>query len=190
MKLIVGLGNPGVEYETTRHNVGFMVVDLLAEEIGAKIKQKKFNALVGEVFLGTEKVVLAKPQTFMNLSGEAVGPLVQAYCLEPSQVVVVYDDLDLEVGQLRIRGKGSAGGHKGMASVIRALGTDEIPRLRIGIGRPEDTKSVVDYVLSPFPEGEWSVMREVLPVAVEALKFLITEGDLEKAMSLYNHRKA
>lgn len=185
MKLIVGLGNPGPHYELTRHNVGFMVADLVADLLNADFKLSKHRALVAESRLNGEKIVLAKPQTFMNLSGEAVLALLNWYKLSPQDVIVIYDDLDLAVGRLRIREKGSSGGQKGMSNIIALLGTDEITRIRIGIGRPPEGWKTVDYVLSTFTDAEWKILEELLPKAAEAA-LLVAKGRLIEAMNKYN----
>lgn len=186
MKMVVGLGNPGIRYETTRHNAGFMVVDLLADQLGISISKLKNNALIGEGWLGDEKIILVKPQTYMNLSGNAVGPLFRWYKLELEDLVVIHDDLDLDLGRIRLRGKGGAGGQKGMLSIIYALGTDRITRAKIGIGRPPEGWDPVDYVLGAFTSEEWKVMQETLPKAVKAVLAVFEEG-LEAAMNRYNN---
>ena len=135
MKMIVGLGNPGAEYAQTRHNVGFMLVDKLASDLKVDVTKKKFNALMAECQIKGEKIILVKPQTYMNLSGDAVGPLARWYKINPSDIMVIYDDMDLPLGKLRIRPFGGTGGHNGMKSLIAALGTEKFPRMRIGIGR-------------------------------------------------------
>ncbi|HHW06864.1 MAG TPA: aminoacyl-tRNA hydrolase [Clostridia bacterium] len=185
MKLIVGLGNPGIRYETTKHNVGFMVADLIGDKLGLHFKASKHEALVAEGHYQGRKIVLAKPLTYMNLSGRAVFSLVNWYKINLQDIVIVYDDMDLEVGRIRIRGQGSAGGQKGMASIIQALGTDNLRRVRIGIGRPPAGWSAADHVLSPFSEAEWAVMQEVLPRAAEAALALTCEA-LEQVMNAYN----
>lgn len=185
MKLIVGLGNPGRKYETTKHNVGFMVADLISDQLDIDFKTSKHDALVAEGFYKGNKVLIAKPLTYMNLSGRAVLSLVNWYKISPQDVVIVYDDMDLEVGRLRIRGKGSAGGQKGMASIIQLLGTDHLPRVRIGIGRPPAGWSAPDHVLSPFTGEEWDIIREILPLAAEAALELTSE-ELDKVMNAYN----
>lgn len=185
MKLIVGLGNPGRQYETTKHNVGFMVADLIAEKLGVEFNASPHQALVAEGRYQGNKVLVAKPLTYMNLSGRAVFSLVNWYKIDVQDVVIIYDDMDLEIGRLRIRGKGSAGGQKGMASIIEALGTENLRRVRVGIGRPPAGASAVDHVLSPFSEEEWAVIKEVLPRAAEAALRLTCE-DLEKVMNVYN----
>jgi PTH1 family peptidyl-tRNA hydrolase len=188
VKLIVGLGNPGREYAATRHNIGFMVVDRLAHKLGLAVEKKKFNALLGQGQIRSEKVLLAKPQTYMNLSGEAVTALLNWYKLGPADLIVIFDDLDLPPGKLRIRPEGSSGGHKGMESIILALGTDGFPRLRIGVGRPEipDFDSA-NYVLSRLTAGEVKIFEEAVNLAVDAICCLVGEG-LETAMNEYNKK--
>lgn len=185
MKLIVGLGNPGARYETTRHNVGFMVADLLADKLGVAFKDTKHQALVAEGYWQGEKFLICKPQTFMNLSGLAVQSLVQYYKLPVQDVLVIYDDMDLGLGRLRIRGKGSSGGQKGMAHIIDCLGTEEIKRIRLGIGRPPQGIEGADYVLGTFSPEEWEIIKGVLVKACEAALAVFTEG-LDWAMNKYN----
>ncbi|GAV22794.1 aminoacyl-tRNA hydrolase [Carboxydothermus pertinax] len=184
MFIITGLGNPGREYENTRHNAGFMVVDGFAEKFGIPITKKKFKSLVGEGEIFGEKVLLLKPQTYMNLSGTAVQEAVFFYKLPLSRLIVVYDDLDLPLGKIRLRLKGSAGGHRGMGSIISCLGCDEIPRLKIGIGRPA-FGDVKDYVLEPFTREEREILEPTLKFAVEALAVALKEG-FNKAMNDFN----
>lgn len=162
MALIVGLGNPGKQYENTRHNAGFMVVDALADELGWKWSKKfLMGALVAEGNINGKKTILAKPQTFMNRSGQAVGKLAKKYKVDPADIVVVYDDADIELGDLRWRDAGSAGGHNGMKSIIHILGTQDFPRLRVGIGRPPEHVSLEDYVLGTMKKNE----RASIPVS-------------------------
>ena len=184
MYIITGLGNPGREYENTRHNAGFLVVDLLARKLGININKKKFQSLSGEGEFNGEKVLLLKPQTYMNLSGTAVKEAVSFYKLPLSRLIVVYDDLDLPLGKIRLRLKGSAGGHRGMGSIIGSLGSEEIARLKVGIGRPTfgDAK---DYVLKPFTREEWMVLEPALNQAAEALILVLMEG-FNKAMNEFN----
>ena len=184
MKLVVGLGNPGSRYASTRHNVGFMVVDRLARRWGAAVAKKQCNAQVGGAEYDGERVWLAKPQTFMNLSGEAVSCLLHFYRLRPSDLIVVYDERDLPVGRIRLRERGSAGGHRGVASLIQMLGTNEFPRVRIGIGRPPETDAV-DHVLSGFPTEERPLIEDALTRAVEAVEDALRDG-LATAMNKYN----
>ena len=148
MYIIVGLGNPGKQYEHTRHNVGFEVIDILADRIGICIEEKKHKALCGRGILEGQKVVLVKPQTFMNLSGESVRAIFDFYKVESKDIIIVYDDVSLEPGQLRIRGKGSAGGHNGIKNIIAHLGTQEFPRVKVGVGEKPKGMDLADYVLS------------------------------------------
>jgi len=189
MKIIAGLGNPGGEYAATRHNVGFMVVDRMAPELGAAVVKKMGKALVGQGRLGAEKVALAKPQTYMNLSGEAVGALLSWYKLTPADLVVVYDDLDLPPGKVRVRPGGGSGGHKGMQSIIQVLGSEDFPRVRIGIGRPADpgfeTARTARYVLSRFTPEEAVIIEEALKLAIAAVRCIVQNG-VQQAMNLYN----
>ncbi len=183
MKIIVGLGNPGKKYEATRHNVGFMVIDYLADKLNFEFNKRKEKGLVAEGFVNGEKVMLVKPQTYMNLSGICVSGLVNFYKLAVNDIIVIYDDLDLDVGRLRIRPSGSAGGHKGMKSIIEHLGTNEIVRIKVGIGK--DEKNTINHVLGIFTEEEWNIIKEVIPKAAEAAEKLLKE-DIEKVMNIYN----
>lgn len=185
MKMVVGLGNPGSRYETSKHNVGFMALDLLADRLRIPVSRTKHGALIGEGRLEGIRVVLCKPQTFMNLSGTAVAPLLRWYGVEPGSLIVVSDDLDLEPGRLRIRPKGGAGGHRGIASIIEHLGAGNFIRLKLGIGRPPAKWAVADYVLADFSQEEWGIMRQVLPVAVDALNELL-QKDVDEVMNKYN----
>lgn len=186
MKMVVGLGNPGPQYETTRHNAGFMALDLLADELDIKFTREKQGALIGTGQIESGRVLLVKPLTFMNLSGQAVARLVRWYGIAPRDILVLLDDLDLALGRLRIRPRGSSGGHKGLASVLEALGTEDVPRARIGIGRPPSGKDVVEYVLEPFTDEEWEVIRPVLIRAAQAAQFWLLKGDIEEVMNRYN----
>jgi PTH1 family peptidyl-tRNA hydrolase len=187
MKLIVGLGNPGSKYARTRHNVGWMALDALAAKHGAKLDRSGHQGEYGELRWGPtgDKIVLLRPLTFMNLSGRSVAPLASFYKIAPADILVVYDDLDLEPGKLRLREKGGAGGHNGMKSLIAELDTQEFPRLRIGIGRPAPGWEVVDWVLSPFAPDDAASIAQVLPKSVEAMEAFLSEGIL-KAMTQYN----
>ena len=185
MKLIVGLGNPGDEYALTRHNVGFWVVDELARRHGWGVSKRAHNALVGEGLLGGEKLVLLKPQTFMNRSGLAVASAARWYKIEPRDLLVIYDDMDLEVGKLRIRLSGSSGGHKGMESIIAELGASDFPRMKIGIGRPSADTDVVGHVLSPFAPDQKPLISEAVPRAADGVEAVVFEG-YPKAMNRFN----
>ncbi len=184
MKLLVGLGNPGSRYANTRHNVGFMVLDRLARRCGVDVNKKQCNAVSGLGTLAGHRVCLAKPQTFMNLSGEAVACLARFYKIAPRDLLVIYDERDLPVGKVRLRERGSAGGHRGLQSIIGMLGTSDIPRLRIGIGRPEQMDAV-DHVLGSFSAEERPIIEESLNRAVEAVEIVLAEG-MEAAMNKFN----
>jgi len=185
MYLIVGLGNPGVRYARHRHNVGARCVSRLAAAHGLEFSRRQKNARVARGTIGGCPVVLAIPQTFMNESGRAVAPLARFYQVPAENLLVIYDDLDLPPGSLRIRPDGSSGGHRGMRSVIEHLGTQSFPRLRIGIGRPPGQMDPADYVLQNFTPDEEPVIEETIERAIAAIQTWLTEG-LEKAMSLYN----
>ncbi len=184
LKLIVGLGNPGMKYARNRHNVGFMVLSHLARSEHAEFNRQRFNAQLTEIKLDSERVLLVKPQTYMNLSGSAVGKLAVFYRIPRSSVMVVYDDLDLPLGKIRLRANGSSGGHHGMESIINTLGGNDIPRLRIGIGRP-DPKQDVGHVLGNFGDDEMSALNEVLERATQALRVWTTQG-IVTAMNQFN----
>ena len=188
MKLIVGLGNPGTKFELTRHNVGFEVVDLLCREIRAKKAKLREFSLLAEGRVEGEKLILAKPQTFMNSSGIAVSSLVRKYSITLEDLYVVYDDLDLDLGLLRVRRKGSAGGHKGMKSIINSLGSQNFPRLRIGIGKRPRQMDSIDYVLSKFSHQERQQIDMVEQMAVDALKVMIFKC-IDSAMNEFNVRQ-
>ena len=163
MYLIAGLGNPGKQYENTRHNAGFMALDALADQLGTSIEEKKHKALCGKGLIGGEKVILLKPQTFMNLSGESIRAAADFYKVDPDHIIVIYDDISLEPGQLRIRKKGSAGGHNGIKSIIAHLGTQEFPRIKVGVGAKPDRMDLADYVLGHFPRlkaGSWMMPQK------------------------------
>jgi len=183
--LLVGLGNPGREYRETRHNVGFMVIDRLAQESGISLSRVQQKAIVGLGSLGEHKVLLAKPQTYMNLSGESVAGLVRFYKIPLDRLIVVHDDLDLPFGTLRIRPDGGSAGQKGMQSIISRLGTQQFPRLRFGIGRPPGSKQGASYVLHGFSPEEKKELDYLLSRAAEALKVFVIEG-LETAMNRFN----
>lgn len=187
MRVVVGLGNPGPGYEKTRHNVGFWVVERLAKRWGSQISRRAHRSLVGEAFLGGETVLLVKPQTFMNRSGEAVVRLRDFYHLPPSGFIVVHDDMDLAIGRIRVRENGGPGGHWGVESVIAALGARDFPRIKVGIGRPPAGEDPVDFVLHPFTPVEEESIFLAVERAVEAVEVLLKEG-LQKAMSLFNVR--
>ena len=188
MKMIAGLGNPGSEYAKTKHNVGFMFLDALAEKLGADNWKTKYDALVAEGRIGTEKVLLVKPLTYMNVSGRAVGPLLSWYKLAPEDLIVVHDDMDIPAGTIRIRRKGSAGGHNGMKSILYHVGDENFPRLRIGIGRPLPGWTVVNHVLAPFSAEDAPKIREAIEYLLPALECVVTDG-VDLAMNRYNPKK-
>lgn len=186
MKLVIGLGNPGQQYEQTRHNVGFRVVDRLAEQWRWNWSEKRARAILASGTLGAEKIVLAKPLTFMNLSGEAVGELARWYKALPEDILIIYDELDLPVGKVRLRAKGSAGGHNGLKDIIARLHTENFPRLRIGIGRPaNDRMQGRDYVLSAARGDENILLVAGEERAAEAVQMWITQG-VETTMNAVN----
>jgi PTH1 family peptidyl-tRNA hydrolase len=186
MVLIVGLGNPGAYYARTRHNIGFRVIDRLASGIYVTNWRLQCKALVGSADLSEEKVILAKPQTYMNRSGEAVKALLKCYGLANFDLILICDDLDLPPGQLRIRKKGSDGGHQGLKSVIEMIGSKEFIRIRVGIGRPAEPETdVTDWVLGRFSIGEEPVVEQVIEKAARAVQVVVTDG-VEKAMNWFN----
>ncbi|MCI8466338.1 MAG: aminoacyl-tRNA hydrolase [Lachnospiraceae bacterium] len=188
MFIIAGLGNPGLKYAGTRHNVGFGAIDVLAERYGIGVDMGKHKALMGKGMIEGQKVVLLKPQTYMNLSGESLREAASYYKLFPEEVLVIYDDINLDVGRLRIREKGSAGGHNGMKSIISCLGSDQFPRIRIGVGDKPPRMDLADYVLGRFPEEELPDVREAIAQAAEAAT-LIINGQMEQAMNQFNGKK-
>lgn len=181
--MIAGLGNPGPDYGQNRHNVGFQILDRLAASHGLSFREMKFKGLLSSGEIVGQKVVLLKPLAYMNRSGSVVAAALRAYGLSPERLLVIYDDLDLPLGQIRLRGKGTAGGHKGMESIIQALHTEAIPRLRVGIGRPPPGEDAEEYVLSDFTAEE--DREEVYSQALAAIQLLLNEG-LSAAMSRFN----
>ena len=177
MYIIVGLGNPGKQYEGTRHNVGFDVIDALADKYNISVLERKHKALIGKGIVAGQKVILVKPLTFMNLSGESVREAIDYYKVdEPEELVVIYDDISLVPGGLRIRGKGSAGGHNGIKSIIQHLGHDTFKRVKVGVGEKPKGWDLADHVLSRFTTEERKAVDEAVKVAVEAVELLVTEG--------------
>jgi PTH1 family peptidyl-tRNA hydrolase len=185
MKLIVGLGNPGRRYRLSRHNLGFRAIDHIAEGSLIKIKEKKFRALIGDGMILDEKVILAKPQTFMNLSGEAVGALKGFFRINLMELILIHDDVDLDFGKIRIKQKGGDGGHLGLRSVIESVGDDRFLRIRLGIGRPTPGEEATEYVLSNFTDEQEKALPQFLDIAEKAVKSLIGFG-VQKAMSEFN----
>ncbi|AWE09187.1 aminoacyl-tRNA hydrolase [Lysinibacillus sp. 2017] len=175
MKLIIGLGNPGKPYEHTRHNVGFDVIDELANKWNAPLNQSKFNGMYASVHRPEGKVILLKPLTYMNLSGESVRPVMDYFDIDVEDIIVIYDDLDLETGKLRLRGKGSAGGHNGIKSLIQHLGTQEFNRIRVGVNRPPAGMQVADYVLSKFSKDDRVVVNEAISKSCDAVEMALSK---------------
>ena len=189
MLIIAGLGNPGREYENTRHNAGFMVMDALAEKLGTDITEKKYKGLYGKAVIGGEKVILLKPQTYMNSSGESLRAAADFYKVAPEDIIVVYDDISLEPGQLRIRAKGSAGGHNGIKSIIAHLGSQEFPRVKVGVGEKPPRMDLADYVLGHFSKEEAAVMADAVKEAADAVCEIVNVG-IAQAMNDHNRKKS
>ena len=184
--IIVGLGNPGTKYETTRHNAGFMALDTLAEDIGAEVKRLKFKSLTADVSINGVHCLLMKPTTFMNNSGEAVVEALNFYKLKTDRLLVIYDDISMDVGRTRIRGKGSDGGHNGIKSIIYLTGSDVFPRIKIGVGaKPHPDYDLADWVLGMFPKEQGEALEAAFKNASEAAK-LIVQGKMNEAMNKYN----
>lgn len=184
--LIVGLGNPGAKYEMTRHNAGFLAVDLLAVKENLNIKKLKYHALVGDAVINGKKCLVMKPQTFMNNSGEAVGEAARFYKIPPERVIVISDDFSFDVGQIRIKRKGSAGGHNGLKSIIAHLGSENFPRIKVGVGKkPNADYDIIDWVLGRFPKELEKDLKSALENAIDALPYIVNE-EIDKAMNLFN----
>ena len=188
MYIIAGLGNPTREYEKTRHNVGFDTIDVLADKLNTSVDEKKFKGLYGRGIIAGEKVILLKPQTFMNLSGESVREAADFYKVDPEHIIVIYDDISLDVGQLRIRKKGSAGGHNGIKNIIAHLGTQEFPRIKIGVGAKPENGDLVKHVLGRFSKEDDAKIRDVFALAEEGLLAILQE-DVKTAMNAVNGKK-
>ncbi len=185
MYIIVGLGNPGKQYENTRHNVGFNVIDMLAKEYDISVTKMKHKALIGEGRIGTNKVVLVKPVTYMNLSGESLVEIYNFYKVETSNIIVIYDDIDLEVGKIRIRKKGSGGTHNGMRSIVKCLGTTDFPRVRVGVSKPEPGRDLASFVLSRFSKDEEANLQEGLEKSMKSIDCIVRE-DIDLSMNKFN----
>lgn len=188
MYIIIGLGNPGKQYISTRHNIGFDAITRISDDYNIPLNIRKHKAICGTGYIEGQKVILAQPQTYMNLSGESVRALVDFYKVSSEDIIVIYDDVDLDVGQLRIRQRGSAGGHNGIKSIIQHLGTQEFPRIRIGVGNKPKEWDLVDYVMSKFSDSENTLMRQALKNVSEATKTMIRSGIVE-AMNIYNRKQ-
>ena len=189
MYLIAGLGNPGRKYDGTKHNMGFDVITELADRYNVPSSGLSMKAMYGKAVIGGEKAILIKPLTYMNLSGEAIQEYVHYYKIDPeTQLIVIYDDIDLEPGQLRLRKKGSAGGHNGMKNIIQRLGTDRFARIRVGIGAKPEHWDLADYVLAPFPGSVRETVDASIRDAADAVE-MILQGDIDKAMGKYNQNR-
>lgn len=186
MFIIAGLGNPGKKYENTRHNMGFIAIDLLADAYGIKVDKLKFKSLVGEGRIAGQRVLLMKPQTYMNLSGEALREAVSFYKIDPEELIVIYDDIDIPTGTFRIRKKGSAGTHNGMRSVVYQLQTDQFPRIRVGIGS-EKKVDLIHYVTGGVSKGEKELLEDALEKSAKAAAAIVEKG-IDKAMNEFNVR--
>ncbi len=188
MKLIVGLGNPGIEYQFTPHNLGFLAIDRIANNLGVEVRNRQCRALTARAVIAGQPVILAKPETFMNLSGLSVRELVAEYQVDvKSDLIVIYDELDLPLGSIRIRQRGSSAGHNGMESILSALGTDEFLRIRLGIAPDRNVTDGVKFVLTPFRKAQLKVVDEVLDIAAEAVEVILKEGPAA-AMNRFNRK--
>ena len=188
MYLVVGLGNPGKQYEMTRHNIGFHTIDYIADDLGVNVKKLKYKALYGECEISGEKVYLIKPQTYMNLSGESVVEFANFFKVSVENIIVISDDVSLETGRIRVRPKGSAGGHNGLKSIIYQLNSDEFPRVRMGVGAPNhEDYDLADFVLGKFQKDEIPVMEEAIIKASKAVREIIKNG-AHSAMNKYNSK--
>lgn len=188
MYIIVGLGNPGREYQNTRHNIGFQVIDAIAEKNNISVKEKKYKALIGKGVVAGQKVLLVKPQTYMNLSGESVREVIDYYKIdEKEELIVISDDISLDVGQIRIRKKGSAGGHNGLKNIILHLGHDQFERIKMGVGEKPQGYDLADYVLGHFTQMEQEILQDSIARAVQAVGTIMTDG-VDQAMNRYNQK--
>ena len=185
MRLIFGLGNPGIQYRSTRHNLGFMVINRLSELHKIELSTFSYHAWLGEGFLAQQKILLAKPLTFVNEAGKSLAEIKQGYRLSIKDILIINDDADLELGRLRISKKGGDGGHKGLRSIIQSLGTQEVPRLRVGIGRPGEDQDLTQFVLGEFTSQEKKVIKDTVDRAAQAVEVLVNQS-IEEAMSQYN----
>ena len=185
MYLIVGLGNPEEEYARTRHNMGFDVINKLSENLNIKVNKNKFNSLYGIGMVGSEKVILLKPQTYMNLSGEAVRDFKNFYKVSPENIIIVYDDLDIEPGMMKIRKKGGPGTHNGMKSVVHKIQTEEFPRIRVGIGNPQYKNDLLNFILTKISDEDYKVLEEAIKNAAKSIEEILKNG-IDIAMNKYN----
>jgi peptidyl-tRNA hydrolase, PTH1 family len=188
VKLLVGLGNPGIEYQFTPHNIGFLAVDRIAENCGIQVDNRHCNALTGRARIGNEEILLAKPETYMNLSGMSVLELSRKYEIDPAKdLVVIYDELDLPLGMIRVRARGSSAGHNGMQSIINAMQTEEIARIRIGVAPDDPGKGGAKYILAPFRKSQLAAVDEALDLAAQAVNVILSDG-IATAMNRFNRK--
>jgi peptidyl-tRNA hydrolase, PTH1 family len=188
VKLLVGLGNPGIEYQFTPHNIGFLAVDRIAENCGIQVDNRHCKALTGRARIGNEEILLAKPETYMNLSGMSVLELSRKYEIDPAKdLVVIYDELDLPLGMIRVRARGSSAGHNGMQSIINAMQTEEIARIRIGVAPDSPGKGGVKYILAPFRKSQLPAVDEALDLAAQAVNVILSDG-IATAMNRFNRK--
>jgi PTH1 family peptidyl-tRNA hydrolase len=185
MYLIVGLGNPEPEYSMTRHNMGFNVINEIAEKYDIKVEKQGFKALYGTGIINNQKVILCKPQTFMNLSGDSIIEFVNYYKIDLKNVIVIYDDIDIEPTIVRVRAKGSAGSHNGMKSVVERLGTENFPRIRIGIGKPEEKSNLINYVIGKLSKEEYELLSQGITTGMQAVEEILDKG-IDNAMNIIN----
>ncbi|MBS5854099.1 MAG: aminoacyl-tRNA hydrolase [Clostridium sp.] len=185
MYLIVGLGNPEIEYANTRHNMGFDAINHLSRKLNINVNKEKFKGIYGDTILNGEKVILLKPQTYMNLSGESIIQFKQFYKIPPENIIVIYDDIDVDVGKIKIRKKGGPGSHNGMKSVVKELKSEDFPRIRVGIGKPMFKEMMIGYVLEKLNGNEREILEESTKLAANAVYDIITSG-IDKAMNKYN----
>ena len=189
MYIVAGLGNPGREYDMTRHNIGFEAIDYIADNKNVKVNKLKYKALYGETKIGTEKVYLVKPQTYMNLSGESIREFCSFFKVPPENVIIINDDISLDTGKIRIRAKGSAGGHNGLKSIIYQLNSDNFPRIRIGVGAPKhEDYELADYVLGRFSKDEIPVLEDAIIKTAKAVEEII-KNNIDSAMNKFNSKK-
>lgn len=188
MYYIVGLGNPGIQYENTRHNAGFITIDYLARKYSIDVRKIKFKSLIGQGVISGHKVILVKPQTYMNNSGEAIREIYKYFDFEHDKLIVIYDDIDIDFGSIRIRKKGSAGTHNGMKSIIYNLEFDDFPRIKVAVGKKPSYMDLANFVLSGFSKQEVKIIEEEVKLASDAIEMILEEG-IEKTMSMFNSKR-
>lgn len=188
MYYIVGLGNPGLQYENTRHNAGFISIDYLARKYSIDVRKIKFKSLIGQGVISGQKVMLVKPQTYMNNSGEAIREIYKYFDFEHDKLIVIYDDIDIDFGSIRIRKKGSAGTHNGMKSIIYNLEFDDFPRIKVSVGKKPSYMDLANFVLSGFSKDEAKIIEQEVELAGDAIEMILEEG-IDKAMSMYNSKR-